>query len=119
MPKDVEEMIEEHTNRYGKAKLILQQNKYYIEADASVMGELRKINCIEQAHQRAIRLEKEREEKDQQDSTQVDSRSLFLSQDNNKFKSIMLDNKLNDLREQQNLANLANANNPFYRGNLN
>ncbi len=42
VPKDVEEMIEEHINYYGKAKLILQQNKYYIEADASVMGELRK-----------------------------------------------------------------------------
>jgi hypothetical protein len=30
----------------------------------------------------------------------------------------MLDNKLNDLREKQNLAAAANANNPFYRGNL-
>jgi hypothetical protein len=82
------------------------------------MIELRKINCIDQAHKRAIKLEKEREEKDLEASTQVDSLSLFLNQDNNKFKSIMLDNKLNDLREKQNLAAAANANNPFYRGNL-
>lgn len=33
VPKQVEEEIEKHTNRYGKAKLILQQNKYYIEAE--------------------------------------------------------------------------------------
>jgi hypothetical protein len=42
----VEEDIEKHTNRYGKAKLILQQNRYYIEAEPAIMDELKKLPCI-------------------------------------------------------------------------
>ena len=33
VPREVEEEIRNHTNNYGKAKLILQQNKYFIEAE--------------------------------------------------------------------------------------
>jgi DNA excision repair protein ERCC-3 len=49
VPAEVVEDIERYTNRYGKAKLILQQNKYYIEAEPKIMSELKKLDCIKQA----------------------------------------------------------------------
>ena len=46
VPKDMEKFIEDYTNRYGKAKLVLQQNKYFIEAENSVLDEMRNIPII-------------------------------------------------------------------------
>ena len=46
VPKDVEEMIDQHTRSYGKAKLILQNNKYYIEAEPEMMDKLLKIEAV-------------------------------------------------------------------------
>jgi DNA excision repair protein ERCC-3 len=54
VPKVMEKFIEDYTNRYGKAKLVLQQNKYFIEAENSVLDEMRKIPCIEEAIKKAI-----------------------------------------------------------------
>lgn len=49
-----------HTNRYGKAKLILQQNKYFIEAENAIMEEIKKIPTIAQAIRDAKEAEAEK-----------------------------------------------------------
>lgn len=41
VPVKVREFVEENTNKYGKAKLILQAQKYFIEAEHGVMEELK------------------------------------------------------------------------------
>ena len=39
---------------YGKVKLILQNNKYYIEADSSTMKELMAMPPVQEAYQAAL-----------------------------------------------------------------
>ena len=51
---EVDEMIEEHTRAYGKAKLVLQDNKYYIEAEKEMMDRLLKIEVISAARKKAL-----------------------------------------------------------------
>ena len=53
VPVQVDEMIEEHTRSYGKAKLVLQDNKYYIEAEKEMMDRLLKIEVISAAQKKA------------------------------------------------------------------
>lgn len=57
VPHEVKEFIEENTNRYGKAKLILQAQKYYIEAEQGVMDDLKNTTSIKEAIERAVFLE--------------------------------------------------------------
>lgn len=59
VPSDVREYIDEHTRKYGKAKLILEQNKYKIEAEADIMAELREIPEVSKAHKVALKKEKD------------------------------------------------------------
>lgn len=49
VPETVKADIEKYTNRYGKAKLILQQNKYFIEAEQDIMDELLEIPEVREA----------------------------------------------------------------------
>ena len=58
----MEELIKECTSRYGKAKLILEANRYYIEAEQGIMDEIVTVPSVARAiHNReeTDRLEKE------------------------------------------------------------
>lgn len=54
VPETVKEMIENCTNRYGKAKLILQNNKYFIEAENQIMQEIKKIPLVATAMENVL-----------------------------------------------------------------
>lgn len=67
VPEDVEECIAMHTSRYGKAKLILQQNKYYIEAENAIMEQIKLIPMVKAAMKKASdKVKKAEEEKKMQ-----------------------------------------------------
>lgn len=61
VPDEVKEYIDEHTKKYGKAKLILEQNRYKIEAESGIMKELKNIPKVREAHELALRRLKEEE----------------------------------------------------------
>jgi hypothetical protein len=54
VPKEVEEEIKQHTGSYGKAKLILQQSKYFIEAEHCIMEQIKRIPIVEFAIAKAV-----------------------------------------------------------------
>jgi DNA excision repair protein ERCC-3 len=65
IPPDVKSEIELYCRQYGKAKLVLKQNKYYIEPnDRYTRSQLMEINSVKMANQRAeeenIKVEEER-----------------------------------------------------------
>lgn len=50
IPTDVRDYIKQHTGQYGKAKLILKDNRYFIEAiDSETMNHIKNINGIREA----------------------------------------------------------------------
>lgn len=57
----MKEYIDEHTKRYGKAKLILEKNRYKIEAESSIMKELKSIPKVREAHELALKRLREEE----------------------------------------------------------
>jgi hypothetical protein len=47
IPRDVLDFITAHSKSYGKAKLVLRKNRYFIEtSDSTIMKELKNIKCI-------------------------------------------------------------------------
>lgn len=47
IPSLVQEFIKEHSSSYGKAKLILRRNEYFIEtSDPNIMNRLKSFKCI-------------------------------------------------------------------------
>ncbi len=50
IPDDVKSFINRYSNQYGKAKLILKENRYFIEAvDKMTMRTLKEIDEVKQA----------------------------------------------------------------------
>ena len=65
VPPQVCETIKHCTESYGKAKLILQNNKYYIEAENYVLKDIEKIDLVSKAIKNVeLRAEREKEEKE-------------------------------------------------------
>lgn len=55
IPPDVKSEIELYCRQYGKAKLVLKQNRYFIEPnDRFTKSQLMDINSVKMAHQMAI-----------------------------------------------------------------
>ena len=59
VPPIVEEKIEECTKQYGRAKLILQQNKYYIEAETPDMEKIKTLEYVKRAMEN-VKINKEK-----------------------------------------------------------
>ena len=57
VPPEVIEHIGLHTKKYGKAKLILEHNKYKIEAESDIMREIESIPLVKEAHEQAMEKE--------------------------------------------------------------
>jgi hypothetical protein len=52
IPAPVVEFIEAHSSSYGKAKLVLRRNEYFIETtDKKIMERLRNFQCIKDAEE--------------------------------------------------------------------
>lgn len=77
IPHPVFEFIKEHSSSYGKAKLMIQNNQYFIEAaDAETLKRLRSFECIEKSRQEQ-ELENEKQKRKQNQS--FSSRSTIVT----------------------------------------
>ena len=55
LPLEVSQFIEKHTQHYGKAKCVLEENKYYIECeDESLFQIICRLKSVRKYHDRAL-----------------------------------------------------------------
>ena len=61
MPQLVREFIGLHSEGYGKAKLVLSKNRFFIEArDIATMERLQSFECIKESTRKLIEEERQR-----------------------------------------------------------
>ena len=94
IPPEVKSEIELYCRQYGKAKLVLKQNKYFIEPiDRFTRSQLMEINSVKIAHKMA-KEENVKQEKLRYKTMAFDERMNNLSSD----KKLLYQSLINDLR---------------------
>lgn len=77
IPPLVDEFIREHSSSYGKAKLVLRRNEYFIEtSDSNIMNRLKGFQCIKDG----IELQRQEELRRAREAADLHKKNNVISQ---------------------------------------
>ncbi len=90
MPNEVKDFIIENSKQYGKARLVLKDNRYYIEPnDRATRRTLLEIPAVHDAYEEAMSFNKQDEERRRQEAKKIEEYQMMTEEQKRLYDRIV------------------------------